>query len=465
MSSVPNRRPDDRREPAQPPQVGTPPPHSIEAETALLGAVLLSEQPMYTYVVTDNLRPEDFYRPRHQTIFGAMLNLFDSGEPIDPLTVAEHLRAKGKLDEVGGKEAIEDLTASPPDIANLRQYGKAVKELSLLRRLLEATYDIQSSVHGADGDARELIERAERVVLEVARDDSKKDFRSVDDVLQSEIHKLHELSINGTSMSGTPTGFDDLDAITGGLQPGAMIVLAARPGMGKSALVTNICENAAINHGKPVLLFSLEMSEAELAQRFVASQARIKGDDLRKGRVREDKWPHVLRAANELARAPLFIDDSSDVSVLDIRAKCRRMYSKYGELGLIVVDYLQLMRADGRIENRAEQIGQMSRGLKILAQELKVPVIALSQLNRSVESRTDKRPMLSDLRESGSIEQDADMVMFIYRDEYYDKESDRAGEADLIIAKNRAGALNDVTLTFQGEFLKFSNYAGDRYNQ
>jgi replicative DNA helicase len=440
------------------------PPHSLDAETALLGAILLSEKPMYQYVVTEHLRAEDFYRPRHQLVFASMLALFDSGEPIDPLTVTEHMRTAGTLEEAGGDGTVQLLTAAPPDIANLRRYGQIVKELSLLRKLLEATYEIQSSVHGHDAEPRDLVERAERVILEVARDDSKKDFRAVEDVLHAEIDKLHKLSVDGADLTGTPTGFDDLDAITGGFQPGALIVIAARPGMGKSCLVTNMAENAAIKDRRPVLLFSLEMSEAELAQRFVASQARIKGDDLRKGRVKEDKWPRVLAAANELAQAPLYIDDSSDVSVLDIRAKCRRMYSQHGELGLIIVDYLQLMRADGRIENRAEQISQMSRGLKILAQELEVPVIALSQLNRGVENRTDKKPMLSDLRESGAIEQDSDLVLFIYRDEYYTKEdSEFPGEAELLIAKNRSGALRDVRLTFQAEYPKFLNYAGDRY--
>ncbi len=461
MSSAPNRRPE-----APPANVvqGMAPPHSLEAETALLGAILLSEKPMYQYVVTDSLKPADFYRPRHQLVFGAMLELFDSGEPIDILTVTEQMRQSGTLEEAGGQNAVEVLTAAPPDIANLRRYGSIVKELALLRKLLDATYEIQASVHGHDAAPRELVERAEMTVLEVARDDSKKDFRGIDDVLHQQIEILHQLSRDGTPLTGTPTGFEDLDAITGGFQPGALIVLAARPGMGKSCLVTNIAENAAIKDGRPVLLFSLEMSEAELAQRFIASQARIKGDDLRKGRVKEDKWPRVLKAANELSASPLYLDDSSDVSVTDIKAKCRRMYSTHGKLGMVIVDYLQLMRADGRIENRAEQISQMSRGLKILAQELDVPVVALSQLNRGVENRTDKRPMLSDLRESGAIEQDADLVLFIYRDEYYTKDdSEVPGEAELLIAKNRSGALRDVRLTFQAEYPKFLNYAGERY--
>jgi len=284
----------------------------------------------------------------------------------------------------------------------------------------------------------------------------------IEEVLDTELDKLHRLSLEHTALTGTPSGFKDLDEITGGFQPGNLIILAARPSMGKSALVCNIAENAAIEAKAPVAVFSLEMSETELAQRFVASQARIKGEELRRGRVAEHKWPKIMEASQRLARAPLFIDDSSDIGLLEIRAKCRRLHQQHG-LGLIIIDYIQLMRADSRIENRVEQIGQMSRGLKILARELQCPVIALSQLNRGVEQRHDKRPVLSDLRESGSIEQDADLVMFIYRDEYYDRESEREGEADIIIAKHRNGSIGEVTLTFQKEYPKFLNYAGERF--
>jgi replicative DNA helicase len=297
-------------------------------------------------------------------------------------------------------------------------------------------------------------------MLEVAHDDRQKDFRKVGDVLHTEIGKWQKLSTEGQTLTGTASGFADLDAITGGFQPGNLIVLAARPSMGKSALVTNIAENVALDKDRPrpVALFSLEMSEAELAQRFIASQAAIKGDDLRKGRLKdESKWKRVLRVAAEYDAAPLYVDDSSDIGILDVRAKARRLHQQSPDgLGLVIVDYLQLMRADARIENRVQQVGEMSRGLKILARELEVPVIALSQLSRGVESRTDKRPMLSDLRESGQIEQDADLVIFIYRDEYYNPETtDRPGEAELIIAKHRNGGLGDVPLTFQNEYPRF----------
>jgi replicative DNA helicase len=839
---------------------------------------------MYGLVIEEGLKPEDFYRDRHRTIYEAMLTLYRDSEPIDVLTVSEHLRSTGKLDDAGGKAAIDELTGGVPGLGGIRRYAQIVREHALMRRLLSTTYEIQASVLNHAAAPRELVEQAERAMLEVAHDDRQKDFRSIEEVLHTELDKLHRLSLEGTALTGTPTGFKDLDEITGGFQPGNLVIIAARPSMGKclsgdslvydamsgvrrriedvvtayergdetwvaavgpdlclrpakvsaamrsgrqevvrlttklgrrveltpthplltldgwrrtdelgpgariavprslprrdlpaavpdaeavllaaliadgclvnrtprfvaaadspvleevltatralggdphvhsrggnlevnlcaperrrqnpvaalcrrhglmgkrsqdkfvpdaifaldesqiarflgvlfacdghihvssrlrqigystiserlardvqhlllrlgivskirtlrravydgtgkvarevrvtdprsigafcelvsvpgktdrqaaalagleqrngtnadtlppavwdrvlaakgprlwaevsaaagygpshnwhvgkrglsrdrlaslaellddeplrdlatsdlwwdeiesiepvgeretfdlevplhhnfvaddvvvhnSALVTNIAENAAIDHNAPVALFSLEMSETELAQRFVASQARIKGDELRKGRVAEHKWPKILEASQKLARAPLYIDDSSDVGLLEIRAKARRLHQQHG-LGMVIIDYLQLMRADSRVENRVEQIGQMSRGLKILARELDVPVVALSQLNRGVEQRTDKRPVLSDLRESGSIEQDADLVAFIYRDEYYDRESEREGEADIIIAKHRNGAIGEVILTFQKEYPKFLNYAGERF--
>jgi replicative DNA helicase len=299
-------------------------------------------------------------------------------------------------------------------------------------------------------------------MLEVGRDDRQKDFRRVGEVLHEELDRWHELSAEGRSMTGTPSGFTELDEMTGGFQPGNMIIVAARPSMGKSALVTNFAENVALHpdRPRPVALFSLEMSESELAQRFIASQASIKGDDLRKGRLKDErKWKRVLETAARYDKSPLFVDDSSDIGILEVRAKSRRLHqqtmSEYGGLGMIIVDYLQLLRTDARTDNRVQAIGEISRGLKILARELEVPVIALSQLSRGVESRTDKRPMLSDLRESGQIEQDADLVMFIYRDEYYNENTDRPGEADLIVAKHRNGGLGDVPLTFQGEYPRF----------
>jgi replicative DNA helicase len=447
------------------PAAAAPPPHNLEAEQSVLGAILLTDKAMYGLVIEDGLRPEDFYREQHRVIYRAMLELYNAGQAIDPLTLTEHLKQAGQLEEAGGEATVDGLAGAVPAVGNARQYARIVKDNALTRRLLATTYDIQASVLGREAPPRDLVERAERAMLEVAHDDRQRDFQRIDAVLNVELDKLHDLSLRKTAVTGTPSGYKDLDEITGGFQPGNLIVLAARPSMGKSALVTNIAENAALEHKRPVALFSLEMSETELAQRFIASQARIKGEDLRKGRVEESRWPKIVSASQRLAQAPLYLDDTSDLGILEIRAKARRLYSQTGAdgLGLIIVDYLQLMRADSGIDNRVEAVGQMSRGLKILARELDVPVIALSQLNRGVEQRTDKRPILSDLRESGSIEQDADVVMFIYRDEYYDKDSEREGEADIIIAKHRNGPLGEVVLTFQKQYPKFMNFAGERF--
>jgi replicative DNA helicase len=441
------------------------PPHNLDAERAVLGAVLLDERHLHSLIVEEHLRPEHFYREQYSAIFAAMLELFESDRKIDQLTVGETLRQRGKLEEVGGPEAVDEVAGWVPAAGNARDYGKIVRDNAQLRGLLTATYEIQAGVAGREGPARDLVERAERLMLEIAHDDRQKRIRSIEDVLREETDKLHRLSIAKTPLTGTPSGFKDLDGITGGFQRGNLIVIAARPSMGKSALVTNIAENAVLE-GHSVALFSLEMSESELAQRFVASQAKIPGDDLRKGRVAENRWPKILEACNRLAQAPLYVDDSSDTSVLDVRAKSRRLHHQLpGGLGLIIVDYLQLMRHEGRIESRVQQVGQISRGLKGLARELNVPVIALSQLSRAVEQRGgDKKPILSDLRDSGEVEQDADLVIFIYREEYYLKEeSERPGEADLLIAKHRNGGIGDVILTFQKQYPKFMNYAGDRF--
>jgi replicative DNA helicase len=441
------------------------PPQNLEAEQSVLGAVLLSDTALPALIIDERLNPEDFYRESHGRIYQAMLDLHGRGEPVDALTLVEHLKQAGDLDSVGGGAAIELLAGSVPAVGNLRNYARIVKENAMLRRLLHAAYEIQAQVHGHEALPRDLVDMAERAILEVGHEDSRKDFRSAEQLLDTELDKLQKLSLEGNPITGTPSGFEDLDAITGGFQPGNLIILAARPSMGKSALMVNFAENAALASNKAVALFSLEMGEGELAQRFIASQASIKGDDLRKGRVPQSRWGKILAASGRLAESKLFVDDSSDLSVLDVRAKCRRLAQQQADgLGLILIDYLQLMRAGGSVENRVEQIGIISRGLKTLARELEVPVIALSQLNRGVEQRQDKRPVLSDLRESGAIEQDADLVMFVYRDDYYDHESEREGLADLIISKHRNGGLGTVELTFQKEFPRFMSYTpDDRY--
>jgi replicative DNA helicase len=443
------------------------PPHSLEAEQSVLGAILLSDRALYSLVIEEGLKPQDFYRERHREIYAAMVALYNDSEPVDVLTVADQLERSGRLEFVGGSAAIDELTGTVPSAGHARRYARIVRETSLLRRLLETTFEIQNQVMSHDAEPRELIERAEKAMLEVGSDQARRDFRTVEEILHEQVDRMERLSREGTALTGTPSGFKDLDQITGGFQPGNLVIIAARPAMGKSALVCNIAENASLDYGKRVALFSLEMSEAELAQRFVASQASIHGDELRKGRVKEDRWPKILEAAERLSQAPLWVDDSSDVGLLEIRAKARRLHSKGEGLGLIIVDYLQLLRTDSRWEsNRVTAVGELSRGLKILARELNVPVIALSQLSRAVESRSPKKPQLSDLRESGNLEQDADLVMFIYREDYYEPDtSERPGEADLIIAKHRNGGVGEVTLTFRREYPRFMNYAGAQFGQ
>ncbi len=429
------------------------PPQNLEAEQSVLGAVLLSEQTLYALTIEVNLKPEDFYRPSHGAIFAAMLDLYEQGEPVDTLTVTDRLKQTGQLETAGGPAGVEALAAAPPVVGNARQYGKIVKDAALVRGLITATQLIQQEVAEHAGSPVELLDRAERSILEIGSDDRRKDFRPIFDVLETEIEKLDALSRAGAEITGTPSGFSDLDEITGGFQPGNLIVLAARPSMGKSALAANFLENAAVRYGRPGVMFSLEMGESELAQRFIASQGSVKGNALRKGKV---DWQKVTQAVKTLGAAPLWIDDSSDLSVLDIRAKARRLAQQIdGDLGLIVVDYLQLMRSDSRSDSVVEQIGEISKGLKTLARELKVPVLALSQLSRAVEQRHDKRPMLSDLRSSGQIEQDADLVMFIYREEYYEDDSEHQGEAELLISKHRNGGLGNVNLVFQHEYPRF----------
>jgi replicative DNA helicase len=449
------------------------PPHNLEAEKSVLGAVLLDERHLQALLIEEQLRADHFYRDQHGAVFQAMLDLYNDDRKIDQLTIAETLRQHGKLDEVGGTETIDELAGWVPAAGHARDYARIVRENAQLRALLTASYKIQARVSSREASARDLIEQAERDVLEVAQDDRSKKLRTISDILDEETERLHALSVQKSPLTGTPSGFTDLDDRTGGFQRGNLIIVAARPSMGKSAFVANVAENAALGTGHPerrgqaVVLFSLEMSESELAQRFVASQAHIAGDELRRGRVAEQRWPKILQATNRLSKAPLYVDDSSDIGVLEVRAKARRLHHQLerdGGLGLIIVDYLQLMRHEGRVENRVEQVSQVSRGLKTLARELNVPVIAVSQLSRAVEQRGgDKRPLLSDLRESGQIEADADLVMFLYREEYYQRDSERPGEADLIIAKHRNGPVGDVVLTFHKQYPKFMNYAGQRF--
>ena len=450
------------------------PPQNLEAEESVLGALMVSEMAMNPVILDVRLSEEDFYRERHRIIFRAIKHLYERSEPIDALTVSELLAQQGELEEAGGRDAVSHLASSVPVAGNARHYARIVQQNSLLRRLLSASQAIQRSVHDREGEPQDLAERAERLLFNVAHEEQVEDFHVLKDILSREVDRLEELANGTASVTGTPSGFTDLDAITGGFQPGNLIILAARPGMGKSGLVANIAEHVAVKERRPVAFFSLEMSDSELAQRLIAKRARISSDKLRKGQVAEREWAKVLRVCNELEDSPLWIDESSDLSSLDLRAKARRLHAQEksdgnGGLALIIIDYIQLMRAEEMRASRVEQVGQMSRALKLLARELKVPVIALSQLSRAPEQRTgrDKRPILSDLRESGNLEQDADLVAFIYREDYYKNfgdddvdEAERAkleGVAELIVRKNRNGPIDTVQLAFLEKYASFQS--------
>ncbi len=451
------------------------PPQNLEAEESVLGAMMVSESAVASVIVDVHLAEDDFYRQSHRIVFKAIHSLHSKGDPVDALTVAEQLTQTGDLTEAGGKELVQSLASTVPVAGNADHYGHIVKANAMLRRLLSASQRIQKSVHEREGEPRDLVERAESMLFEVAHSTASQDFKSLSDVLEEETTRLEELSEGKRDLTGTPSGFINLDNLTGGFQPGNLIIIAARPSMGKSALVSNIAENVAVDKGMAVAFFSLEMSETELAHRFLASQARIPGEKLRKGNIKSD-WPKILKASNRLESAPIWLDTSADLSILELRAKSRRLYSREGGLGLIIVDYMQLMRAEDPRQSRVEQVGAISRGLKLLAGELNVPVIALSQLSRAPEQRPDKRPILSDLRESGNLEQDADLVAFIFRQEYYDNlgsdneqsggqepSADNKGKAELILAKHRNGPTGNVELAFLAPYPKFQNlYKSER---
>jgi replicative DNA helicase len=447
------------------------PPQNLEAERSVLGAMMVSAASLDPVFADVRLASDDFYRERHRVVYEAVKALYERDEAVDALTVTELLTQTGRLEDAGGRAEVQSLPDQVPAPGNARHYAAIVKQNALLRRLLAAAQEIQRSVHDREGEPQYLAEQAERLLFEAAHREQAGDFNEFSDVLHAEVDRLEALASGEASVTGTPSGFIDFDAITGGFQPGNLIVIAARPGMGKSGAVINIADHVARELRRPVAMFSLEMSEMEIAQRMIASRSRIPSDKLRKGQVKQD-WSRVLRAGNELEKARLWIDDSSDLGMLDLRAKARRLHASEsagdGEgLALVIIDYLQLMRPDDPRANRVEQVGQMSRGLKILARELEVPVIAISQLSRAPEQRTgkDKRPILSDLRESGNIEQDADIVTFIYRDDYYDPDSEDAGIAELIVRKNRHGPTDTVRLAFKEPFASFSNLAREDRQQ
>ncbi|GIX25325.1 replicative DNA helicase [Caldimonas sp.] len=440
------------------------PPHSVEAEQSVLGGLLLDNGAWDR--AGDLLTESDFYRHEHRLIYAAIGQLINANKPADVITVFEHLQSSGKAEECGGLVYLNALAQSVPSAANLRRYAEIVRERAILRKLVSASDEIATAAFNPQGrPVSQILDEAEGRIFQIGEEGNrgKQGFHSMESLVVQLLDRVQELAENGAEdVTGVRTGFYDLDRMTSGLQPGDLIILAARPSMGKTAFALNIGEHVAVHEGLPVVIFSMEMGAAQLALRVVGSLGRIDQSHLRTGALRDDEWSRLSEAVEKLRNASIFIDETPGLSPSELRARARRQARQCGQLGLIIVDYLQLMSGSSGSseENRATVIGEISRGLKALAKELRCPVIALSQLNRSVESRTDKRPMMSDLRESGAIEQDADVIMFIYRDEYYTKDQCKEpGVAEIIIGKQRNGPVGTVKLTFLKPLTKFENLA------
>jgi replicative DNA helicase len=432
------------------------PPQSLEAEESVLGGIMIDNAALDR--VVELLQPDDFYRGTHRKLYRAMLDLSERSEPVDLITLSETLKARGELTEIGGASYLAELTERVPTAANIAHYAKIVRERSILRGLIEAATEIASRGYQASDDVDQLLDRAEQLIFGIQERKVKQAFTRTGDLVVETIRTIERLYEKKQAVTGVPTGFTDLDRLTAGLQPSDLIIVAGRPSMGKTSFCLNIAEHAAMRAGVGVGIFSLEMSKEQLAMRMLCSEARVDLGRVRSGQLHDREFPRLAMAAGRVGDAPIFIDDTPAITVLEMRAKARRLKRDAGaKLGLIVVDYIQLMRsAEGR-DSREQEISEISRSLKALAKELHVPVIALSQLNRQVESRSPPKPRLSDLRESGAIEQDADVIMFLYREEYYEKETDKKGIAEVIVAKQRNGPIDDVELTFLAQFTRFEN--------
>ena len=441
------------------------PPNSVEAEQSLIGGLMLNKAAWDK--VADVVTAEDFYRNDHRLIFTAIAQLVDEGNPCDVVTISEFLDRRSELDKAGGLEYLAALANETPGAANARAYAKIVRERSMLRSLINAGNEIAGSAFGSDGrTATDLVDEAERLVFDIAERGARTGlgFRSLKEILPAAVDRIDLLHQSDGDITGISTGYNEFDKLTAGLQGGELIIIAGRPSMGKTTLALNIAENAAIGGKVPTAVFSMEMPSQQLAFRMISSLGRVDQTHLRTGRFPDEDWSRINTAVQLMSDAPLFIDDSAGLSPTEIRARARRLHREHG-LGLIVIDYLQLMQVPGNKENRATEISEISRSLKALAKELNIPVIALSQLNRSVEQRTDKRPVMSDLRESGAIEQDADLIVFIYRDEVYNQDTPRKGIADISIAKQRNGPIGEFLLTFVGRYTKFENWVPDTYGE
>ncbi|MEC4685482.1 MAG: replicative DNA helicase [Nitrospirota bacterium] len=439
------------------------PPQNLEAEQSILGAILLDNEALLKSL--EVMTADDFYRNTHRMIFNSMLELFEKNEPIDLITLTDHLRTKNKLESIGGVSYLSSLVNVIPTSANVRYHSKIVKEKALMRNLIRSATDIATTVYEENLPADDLVDFAEKTIFEISDKRIKAPFSRLKEIIKDSFEMIEQLYDRKEAITGVPSGFRDLDEVTTGFQPGDLIIVGGRPSMGKTAFALNLAQHVGVELNEPVAIFSLEMSKKQLALRMLCSEAMVDSNSVRKGFIRKEDWHKLTSAAGKLAEAPIFIDDASNTSVLEMRAKARRLKMEHG-LSMVVVDYLQLMRGRGNFERREQEISEISRSLKALAKELDLPVIALSQLNRGVELRQDKRPSLADLRESGAIEQDADVIIFLYRDEVYSKNNNsNKGTAEIIIAKQRNGPTATVKLTYLSQSTRFADFANAPYEE
>lgn len=432
------------------------PPNDFAAEQSVLGAMLLSKDAIAD--VVEVIRADDFYRPNHTTIYDTIVDLFSRGEPADAVTVASELTKIGEISRIGGASYLHTLVSMVPTAANANYYGRIVREQAILRRLVTAGTRIVAMGYSGQGEVDDVVDRAQAEVYEVTERRTSEDYAPLSALMPDALNEIEAISNRDGEMIGVPTGFAELDTLTNGLHGGQLIIVAARPALGKSTLGLDICRSASIKNGLTSVIFSLEMSRNEIVMRLLSAEAQVALHHMRSGQMSEADWAKMANKMGTVSEAPLYIDDSPNMTLMEIRAKCRRLKQRHG-LRLVVVDYLQLMTSGKRVESRQQEVSEFSRSLKLLAKELDVPVIAISQLNRGPEQRTDKRPMLSDLRESGSLEQDADMVVLLHREDAYERESPRAGEADFIVAKHRNGPTANITVAFQGHYSRFVDMA------
>jgi replicative DNA helicase len=432
------------------------PPQDVAAEQSVLGAMLLSKDAIAD--VVEELRQADFYRPAHATIFAAVIDLYGRGEPADPVTLAAELTKLGEITRIGGASYLHTLVSMVPTAANASYYSRIVRERAILRRLVEAGTRIVQMGYGGEGDVDQMVDRAQAEVYDVTDRRTSEDYLPLRDLMDGALTEIEAISNRGGEMVGVPTGFAELDRLTNGLHGGQLVIVAARPAVGKSTMAMDICRTASIKHGLTSCFFSLEMGRNEIVMRLLAAEATVPLQHMRNGSLSDNDWTKMATKMGTVSEAPLFIDDSPNLTMMEIRAKCRRLKQRH-DLRLVVVDYLQLMTSGKRVESRQQEVAEFSRSLKLLAKELDVPVVALSQLNRGPEQRQDKKPMLSDLRESGSLEQDADVVILLHREDLYEKDSPRAGEADFIVAKHRNGPTDTLPVAFQGGYSRFVDMA------